>query len=569
MSLFDGMGIYCTNFKCFGDERVGIDQIKPINLIVGRNNSGKSSFLDLVRHATLEGASVEEFHKRNGKDSELIFGTVIKEEHLLLAFPIPFGHSGDVVNTLAQGLIGARCFWYPNKGRACAEIRSDGPLESTEKINGILDRIGNGNIANHFKNGFLRKMFVRVAAERNIISESDSDGLYVQPGGGGATNVMQRYINKVDLPSKLIEKLLLDKLNLIFQPDANFTDIVCQQHAGGPWEIFLEEDGKGRIPLSQSGSGIKTVILVLLATIVTPHIYKRGVSSFIFAFEELENNLHPSLLRRLLAYISNFASEEKCAFFLTTHSGVMIDMFAKDEDAQIIHVTHDGKNASLSVTQTAIDNHGVLDDLDIRASDLLQANAIIWVEGPSDRIYLNRWVELWSGGELKEGAHYQCVLYGGRLLSHLSSEDPDDVVAAVSILKVNRHAVVVIDSDKREDAAPINATKRRVVDEVTTTGGIAWVTRGKEIENYVPKAAVAAWLELSDLPSEEVPQYGSFFEYLEEIVPGEGSKYEAKKPKLAELLLPHMTRDNLSHIPELGERLDELCETLKRWNSIS
>lgn len=30
-----------------------------------------------------------------------------------------------------------------------------------------------------------------------------------------------------------------------------------------------------------------------------------------------------------------------------------------------------------------------LDDLGVKASDLLQANGIIWVEGPSDRAYIH------------------------------------------------------------------------------------------------------------------------------------------------------------------------------------
>ena len=32
----------------------------------------------------------------------------------------------------------------------------------------------------------------------------------------------------------------------------------------------------------------------------------------------------------------------------------------------------------------------LVDDLGIKASDILQSNGIIWVEGPSDRIYINK-----------------------------------------------------------------------------------------------------------------------------------------------------------------------------------
>jgi len=36
------------NYKCFRDEFVGFDKIKPVNIIIGRNNSGKSSMLDIL-----------------------------------------------------------------------------------------------------------------------------------------------------------------------------------------------------------------------------------------------------------------------------------------------------------------------------------------------------------------------------------------------------------------------------------------------------------------------------------------------------------------------------------------
>ena len=40
--------IYFKGHTCFKNEWSGFDTIKPINVIIGRNNSGKSHLLDLV-----------------------------------------------------------------------------------------------------------------------------------------------------------------------------------------------------------------------------------------------------------------------------------------------------------------------------------------------------------------------------------------------------------------------------------------------------------------------------------------------------------------------------------------
>lgn len=102
--------------------------------------------------------------------------------------------------------------------------------------------------------------------------------------------------------------------------------------------------------------------------------------------------------------------------------------------------------------------------LGYRASDLLQCNAVIWVEGPSDRIYLNHWIRA-VAPELVEGVDYSIMFYGGRLLSHLSADD-SEVSDFISLRKLNRNVAVVIDSDRCSSRASINTTKQRVSAEL-------------------------------------------------------------------------------------------------------
>lgn len=44
------ISIKISNYKCFGNTPQGFDIIKPVNILIGRNNSGKSSLLDLVNY---------------------------------------------------------------------------------------------------------------------------------------------------------------------------------------------------------------------------------------------------------------------------------------------------------------------------------------------------------------------------------------------------------------------------------------------------------------------------------------------------------------------------------------
>ena len=89
-----------------------------------------------------------------------------------------------------------------------------------------------------------------------------------------------------------------------------------------------------------------------------------------------------------------------------------------------------------------------------------------------------------SLGELHEGKDYQCVFYGGRLLSNLSLEDEEDLI---NLMNVNRNAIIVLDSDKKNIKFPLNKTKKRILEEAEKNGIMTWVTKGREIENYIPE----------------------------------------------------------------------------------
>lgn len=554
------ISIKIENYKCFINE-TGFDSIKRVNLIIGRNNAGKSSLLDVIEK-TVE--SDYDFNSDVWNKHQPYF--IFKSKVTQVAFD---GAWNNMDKSLRENLnkeslkklVDREIKWSRNLDDF-RFIECDASLNlSTGSHHNFLY-----HLLPRIKIPLEKKTFKRLLSERDISPEKDSDSLELKPNGQGLTNIVQRYINRTDLPSKLVKKSMLNALNNIMDTDSNFRDIVCQINDNGYWEIYLEEENKDYVALSKSGSGLKTIVMVLAYLYLLPNISGRRLDEFIFGFEELENNLHPALLRRLNSYLYEMSINNNFIYFLTTHSNVMIDQFSKQEDAQIIHITHINAKSTCSTAKTYIEHSGILDDLDVRASDILQANGIIWVEGPSDRIYLNRWIELWSEGKLKEGTHYQIVFYGGRLLSHLTAGNPTAATGSIAILKANRNSIIMIDSDKRSRNAQINESKKRIKQEFANMDSLCWITKGKEIENYIPAGVVDAFLNQTHSP--QVGSYDSFFGYINTLKANEGTKYESKKPLLAEKLLEHMTKENLFVILDLDERMNEVCKTIKEWNSL-
>ena len=248
-----------------------------------------------------------------------------------------------------------------------------------------------------------------------------------------------------------------------------------------------------------------------------------------------------------------------------TSTGEVDYMFADQEDAQILHVTKENGVSSLHVIDDFISKSEVLNDLDVRASDLLQSNGIIWVEGPSDRVYIKHWMEIWDGSDLREGIDYQFLYYGGRLLSHYSAKEAQAENDLIGILTTNRNSAIVIGSDKRTPRSRINATKQRIQKEFKAKQLFCWITQGKEIENYVSSQAINATYK------SHLPQCGLnelFPTYIEKNATTKKA-FGKGKVSFASEVVKHITAENSTQVREsdLKQRITELIKTIRGWTT--
>ncbi len=575
------MNIESLHFKghlCFQKEWAGFDTFKSINIIIGRNNSGKSHLLDLVEalcdgtlnhrgwqcrcSRVLDEKSLRSVFHENHNGGELKGNHWLDHGRYFVDIPITWeiGANGDISNEV-----------FPNN------FKLDSPHgeRSTNTRRSSIEQV-----LRSVTNLFCEHSFRRLFADRDIKIEPQDVNLTLGPDGNGASNIVRRFLLTAneEFPGEVIKQELLGALNSIFGNDGEFSEIAVQVHDDGRtegtqgyWEIYLREDKKGLIPLSKSGSGLKTILLVLLNLLVVPKIENKNKSDFVFAFEELENNLHPALLRRLFQYIEKYAINEKAYIFLTTHSSTALDFFGISENAQIIHVLHDGESARTTTVSAHFDRLRVVSELGAKPSDLLQANGIIWVEGPSDRIYLNRWIDLYSEGRFQEGRDYQCACYGGSLLALTQFKSPEEAETDLAnLLQVNPNIIVVCDGDRTTKDSDIKGRVKKIHTEVQKIPDAhIWITDAKEIENYIPGSVIEKVFDFSGLRDPD--RYENFFPRKkacsESYIKANLNRRNVDKVDLARLSVPHMTNDIMADRFDWKRQMNKIVDLIESWNT--
>ena len=561
------------NYKSFtGSAFEELDFSKPVNVFIGKNNTGKSSILDIIDFLYCD-INTEEGRKKLGKQVDQ--GTILRLGYDLQGVSI---RQFDPVEPLTKGKALA---WYEAESyetfsHLFGESTNNWAPININPNNEYLKEDRQRIIQEYYK--LLSNIhFCRINADRDIVAEVENDGAEVGFNGSGTTNLIRRFIIDAAYDEKIVEEILLSELNKIMGPDAQFERIHVQQFAEGKakkWEVFLQEKGQNRFALSQTGSGLKTIILMLVNLYLLPALPVNKKKHFVFAFEELENNLHPALQRRVFNYLCEYADAKKndVRIFLTTHSHVAINIFSQNKNTSIHHVFKENGSSVIRQINSYFDNVEILEDLDIQPSDIMQANGIIWVEGPSDRVYIKRWLDLLTNGRFKEGQHYQFLYYGGKLLSHYElggiGGQEDDVTITeglINILTTNRHAAIVMDSDKTEVASTINRTKQRVQEEFEKHGFMCWITVGKEIENYLSAKSINAAYgnkNGTEKLENDIEQYNLFPEYIKVFE----KNFTNVKVGFAKKVAPYITENDFRY--DLKEQIEKLANNVEIWNKM-
>ena len=361
-----------TNFLSFGKVSEAIE-LRPLNVIIGTNGSGKSNFLeafDLLKNAPTnigkpirEGGGITDWvFKGAGNSSEAILDVVVRNplpssKYDELRYKISFGAVGQGFEITDEQLVSKEpdpgkvkpyIFYDFNRGRPTLNIH-DGESPRTlqrEDIDITQSILAQKRDALHYPE------LTYIASEFNKIK------MYREWSFGRYTSM--RLPQKADLPNQHLDpdcsnlglvlnhirsdmtskKRLLKELQYFYNDVEDYESVI----SGGSVQIFFQERGlRSSVPATRLSDGTLRY-LCLLAILCHP------TPPPLICIEEPELGLHPDVLPNLANLLREVS--ERSQIIVTTHSEVFVDAFT---DSPEIVLVADKENAETKLSRLSED----------------------------------------------------------------------------------------------------------------------------------------------------------------------------------------------------------------------
>ena len=515
------------NFR--GLEDVELDKLSRFNVLIGRNNSGKSSVFgalqlvnSIVNNTSFDPQRVlTDLDVRRSLEIHLAFelGQQDREEFVSLVYPDPEEqHRRDEaldrpllrrIEYLLRAPAGHPQFLHPHETRVLTEdgqwavvqriVNSDvisNPQSHVVSFSTIRERYS-GYVLNSDLLS-IDKSPIRDAAlaaqvdlrQRDTdlatvwvwtkLSEYFNHAFFFDPfrhsiESAGVTDTPQLDQNGANLAQALhtinsndrTKFAVIERFVQSALPDVGVLQAPLE---GSSTRVsFRRPDGGYEVRLHDMGGGIEQLLMVATVLLTT------GDESTLF-LEEPESHLHPGAQRFLMEQL--YAGDRQV--FISTHSPTFLNL---SRPKTLYRVSYSNERTSVDRVNDAQSLEETLEDIGARNSDVLLSDAVLFVEGPSDGDVMRLWGET-LGTNLTEN-NVTVLPMGGGEHAGGKARVRGEILEGLSEKSPVPH-MFVIDRDER-GRAEVEKLQRDL-------GGKVAVLERRELENYLlaPRAIIEA-----------------------------------------------------------------------------
>lgn len=523
------------NYKSIDDS--GKIEIDDLNILIGKNDAGKSAFLEALRKFLSEDKpDSDHFHQCNGEEAEqIIFTAEVKNMPNELVESISDRHISESSELTIERIFKNKGDQRPSDNTFVngEKVRKGSIIESGEKLTMAQSR---SYIFNYLPEPLW------IPAERDVTEETKLKGGTImndllapilRKGEYRDSATLQEKIDDLeDSLTGTAEKVSRDLTDKMKTHMSSITGInintgsVNLSKAVKP-KVTIEDQYLDReVNVRDRGSGVGSLlILSLMETYVEMEVGE----GYCLLFEEPGNFLHPAAERRMLSALQEIAQEGQAC--ISTHSQTMIDQ--SDSASLYVVRRNDGKTGFEPVKEDAFT---AIDEIGARNSDLLQSDFVIYVEGPSDVKILEEIAQ----HAIEDWNSYNIVI------QHLGGTGSLDHCTPEKLEKINRNFAVLLDSDQKSESGSPKDVVQNIKEKFEYCDKTCKVLNRREIENYYHHDSISAICHI-DVDESFVGKYNDMEEDItEEMDDGYGfNKIEDGK-------------DIVNHMYSNGKRIEEV-----------
>lgn len=408
--------LHIENFRLLKD--IDLEFEPTLNVIIGRNNDGKSALIDalrllfntgtyeemddFIRFSHKDPCRIDEekdeldvvikatFYGRNGSDAESIFAEIGTDEDapetsgygtykLKIVASYMFDQDKQRYKYKTKVVSGGKDFAHPVNTKTLDYMKAI-YLDALRDITRDYKRVGFEIERLLYAHGDPKKLKVIPKTTKDAVLSSISSATSKNQHEKEARTKFAKYAAPYGYDG--------EKDFLKFAP-TNLNDEMLRQ-LGAEFSYGVHGADTVALGLGSNGMGINNLIY---ASIVLSRSKEDDAISRFFLIEEPEAHLHPQLQD---SFFSELNSIKKQQLFVTSHSPTIV---AKASLEKIIvlrddHDTIEGAKPVMLRKLDAVDRKYLHKFLDVTRSQFLFADAVIFVEGVTEGMLLQRFSEI-------------------------------------------------------------------------------------------------------------------------------------------------------------------------------